>query len=710
MSTRYVGGLITKTPPTLNPALGNAANGVFTMSQYMQAVKNATWPGFDPYFNQTVLLLHGDGTNGAQNNTFLDGSTNNFTITRNGNTTQGTFSPFSVGAGEFSNYFDGNGDELTLSTTTAAQIGSGDFSFEAFVYATRLTNTTVQGLISYGIVGSTAGTSYATLELSSAGVLNFYYAQAVSSALTDPSSFPINQWVHTAVCRSGSTLSLYVNGSRVATTTTSATVGSSGDRITIGGQWFANNTARQLQGYMASVRIVKGSSAYDATQTTLTVPTAPLTAITNTSLLTCQSNRFVDNSTNAFAITRNGDVRVTPFSPFAPSAAYSASTNGGSGYFDGTGDYLLTTSAAALGIGTSAFTLEGWCYFNNVNTNGAGFGTLAALADAAGDRGVSFFMTGAGAWRFRVGRSVVGQLEDFLGTTTLVAGQWYNFKIVRTSTGSNDTRVYLNGVQEAIGTSTISLNMQKFAVGICTPSDTSVASINGYVAGVRFTNTAESSAIPTAPPTAVSGTQYLCNFTNAGIFDNTGKNNLETVADAQIDTGTKKYGTGSMEFDGTGDWLLMANTPDQQLGTGNFTIEFWVYLATGDIGSNRGLVAKGGASTGFLVSLNTTEKVVFTFTSSTITSTGAITTNAWNHIAVVRQGTGSNLTKIYINGTNDGTGTVSTDFNQTEVMYVGCNRAAGDPMKGFIDDLRITKGIARYTANFTAQTSQWQDQ
>jgi hypothetical protein len=68
----------------------------------------------------------------------------------------------------------------------------------------------------------------------------------------------------------------------------------------------------------------------------------------------------------------------------------------------------------------------------------------------------------------------------------------------------------------------------------------------------------------------------------------------------------------------------------------------------------------------------------------------------------VREGTGSNLTKIYINGTNDGTGTVSTDFNQTSVMYVGCNRTAGDPMKGFIDDLRITKGVARYTANYSA--------
>jgi hypothetical protein len=66
----------------------------------------------DPNFNQTTLLLHGDGTNGAQNNTFLDSSTNTFTITRNGNTTQGTFSPFSLPNGEWSNYFDGSGDYL----------------------------------------------------------------------------------------------------------------------------------------------------------------------------------------------------------------------------------------------------------------------------------------------------------------------------------------------------------------------------------------------------------------------------------------------------------------------------------------------------------------------------------------------------------------------------------------------------------------------
>jgi hypothetical protein len=74
------------------------------LTAMLQAAAGAGGEETDPNFNQTVLLLHGDGTNGAQNNTFLDSSTNNFTITRNGNTTQGTFSPFSLPNGEWSNY------------------------------------------------------------------------------------------------------------------------------------------------------------------------------------------------------------------------------------------------------------------------------------------------------------------------------------------------------------------------------------------------------------------------------------------------------------------------------------------------------------------------------------------------------------------------------------------------------------------------------
>ena len=70
-------------------------NGVWTLEQQAQALTRQQWVT-DPNFKNTTLLLQADGTgSGSQNQTFLDGSTNNFFITRNGNTTQGTFSPFS---------------------------------------------------------------------------------------------------------------------------------------------------------------------------------------------------------------------------------------------------------------------------------------------------------------------------------------------------------------------------------------------------------------------------------------------------------------------------------------------------------------------------------------------------------------------------------------------------------------------------------------
>ena len=98
------------------------------------AAGNSAGPS-DPNFENVTLLLTGDGTNGAQNNTFLDSSTNNFTITRNGNTTQGTFSPFSQTG--WSNYFDGSGDYLTTATSASGfSFGTGDFTIEFWMYPT----------------------------------------------------------------------------------------------------------------------------------------------------------------------------------------------------------------------------------------------------------------------------------------------------------------------------------------------------------------------------------------------------------------------------------------------------------------------------------------------------------------------------------------------------------------------------------------------
>lgn len=639
----------------------------------------------DPYFENVALLLHGDGTNGGQNNTFIDSSSNNFTITRNGNPTQGSFNPYGT---LWSNYFDGTGDYLNAPNNAAFDLGSSNFTIEAWVFPLAYKS------------GGGADTGFAIISRYTVGlgwVLKIVNATTLrfvrgADVILDATGLdiPLNSWSHVAVSRSSGDLSLFLNGTRVAAATGISNFTDTSATVQIGLTQTINDAAT---GYISNLRVVKGTAVYDPTLTTLTVPTGNLTAISNTSLLTCQSNRFIDNSSNSFAITRNGNTRVTSFAPFAPPTVYTSAV-GGSAYIDGSGDTLVTPATAAFAYGTGDFTYETWVYPESTPNDSY----IIAQPSAGASFPILTIYNGALHWV-----PGAGSYQAFALSVT--NGQWNHIAAVRQS---GTVYGFLNGVRGSTSHAyTTSLGSDRF-IRLCEANR-----YKGYLSDTRISNvavyTTTTYTIPTSKVAATSSTNLLLNYTNAAIFDSAAKNDLETVGNAQIDTTTKKFGTGSLEFDGTGDWLLLPDNPDLQLGTGNLTVEFWVYLATGDAGSNRGLVSKGTASTGWSVSLNTTQKVVFSYASSTITSSGAITLDAWNHIAVVREGTGTNQTKIYINGTNDGTGTVSTDFNQTNVMYIGANRAAGDPMKGFIDELRITKGVARYTANFTPPTRPFPD-
>lgn len=106
------------------------------LTHALRAIYRVAVATTDPFFKYVSMLLPGTGTNGAQNNTFVDSSTNNFAVTRAGNTTQGTFTPYGP---NWSNYFDGNGDRLDIANNTALQLNSVNFTIEAWVYYTTAT-------------------------------------------------------------------------------------------------------------------------------------------------------------------------------------------------------------------------------------------------------------------------------------------------------------------------------------------------------------------------------------------------------------------------------------------------------------------------------------------------------------------------------------------------------------------------------------------
>ena len=653
------------------------------------AVASTFGANADPYFEYTTLLLPGNGTNGAQNNTFLDGSTNNFTITRNGNTTQGTFSPFSQTG--WSGYFASS--TLTvqqrLTGVLSSAIGSGNFTIEFGLYLTGYNN--IIGIFLDQPTGL-------LLYVNNAGRMEF--VQRGGSTIIPASSstqIPLNTWTWVTLTRSGSDVTLNFNGSSVGTGTSSvnfsdATIYIGGRHAIDSGSWYP------FQGYLSNYRISN-------TVRSASVPTSRLTSDANTLFLALQNNRFIDSSSQP--LTVSGTVSIQAFSPFNPTASWSAATYGGSGYFDGNGDYL----ALATGIpvpSTGTFTIEAWVYLTDTTDE------TVWTQYSAGTAGRSSLRVSSGKLTF-----ANASASTVTTTASVSTNAWTHVAAVRDS--SNNLMLFINGSLD-ITSASYTASIQQIAATIGAFSDASGA-LSGYISNLRITNTAVytgaftppsllpltnagSTSAASYPSTtnvntsfASSATSLLLNFTNAGIYDATSKNDLETldntVNGVRISTTQSKFGGSSIYFDGTGtDYLwIQADQPIQRFGTAPFTIEMWIRLAA--LGSARGLVAKGTSTTGWLVSLNTSNQVVFTYGTSTITSTGTISQDVWTYIAVVREGTSTNQTKIYIGGVNDGTGTVSTDFTQTSSMYIGANRTGGDLYSGYIQDVRITNGYAR---------------
>ena len=626
----------------------------------------------DPNFKNVTLLLHGDGSNGAQNNTFIDSSTNNFTITRNGNTTQGSFSPY---GSNWSNYFDGSGDFLQV-TGAALAFGSGSWTVEGWIFLNAYPGSYAQIFDTrFNGHGSTAGL---TLYVNSTGSLRVY--QGTDRAYTS-STISLGTWTHFAAVYDGTTLKLYLNGSNTGATNYTTSFNLTNTTLQIGAEW--TTTAGFINASISNFRVLVGTALYTAN---FTPPTQPLTAISGTALLTCQSNRFRDGSANNFAITRVGDVKVTNFAPFAPSSAYSTTTNGGSAYFDGSGDWLNTPSSLSLTSGTD-FTLEFWLYPFAAFSSNRG---LVAI-----DGGRFGLITEGGSIYF------LSNSTEFDSNVNPVPGAWNHIALTRTS---GTIRLFLNGTQIATASSnTDNWSSQGLRIGSNSGGEIIPQC---YMSDVRWATTSfYSSAFtpPTAPLTAASGTQVLVGCKNAAIFDNSMKNDLETVGNAQISTSVKKFGTGSIYIPGrTPNSYLITYppVPGYGIGTGNFTFEAWVYL----LGTNNWQAffeCRNGGGYYFGVNQSTRNPYVIGSDGFTLNaSPSTIPLNTWTHMAFVRN---NGTLKIYMDGTEIASASTSINVASTYVCVGG--DIGNLSVDGYIDDARITAGVARYTANFTPPTT-----
>jgi hypothetical protein len=631
----------------------------------------------------TSLLVQSVGDNNGVNSTFTDASANNLTLIANGDPVANTFSPYR--AGGYSTYFDGTGDYLTTATDAAFAFGTGDFTLECWFNVNQLGVS--QKLITFYPVGSLSG--YNAIFINTNNTVS--YGRNGANNIASSETITTNVWYHLAAVRQSGTTKLYLNGVQVGSNFTDSTSYLTA-RPAIGTDGYSLNT-NNLFGYMSDIRIVKGTAVYTSA---FTPPTEPLTAITNTVLLTCQNNGFVDNSVSAHAITVFGNTSVVPFGPYDHNP-YDPAVNGGSVHFDGVGDYLTTTNTNIGNFGTANFTVEFWLYNQ---------GSLAAFGQPISAYNAN---NAVSHWAIQLDRDVVGNIYWYnsinLGINSsikLVNNRWTHLAVVR---NSGTTTMYVNGLPA--GSFSDSTNY-------VTPSGLTIGSdlanpqnweFNGYLSNLRIVKgTAVYTAAftpPTAPVTAISGTSLLINGTDASIINASQSTSaLTLVGNTKSSTTQIKYGNSSMYFDGTGDYLQVPGTMPTL--SADFTIEFWYYQnTTGQHESLFTTVYAYATANSLRISTGPSNNTlnVASGPSAIFTSNTAFSNTTWLHIALVRSG--STMT-LYQNGVSVGSATNTQSFISSD-FTIGDTSGAGSPyyLDGYMQDLRVTNGLARYTTNFT---------
>jgi hypothetical protein len=174
-------------------------------------------------------------------------------------------------------------------------------------------------------------------------------------------------------------------------------------------------------------------------------------------------------------------------------------------------------------------------------------------------------------------------------------------------------------------------------------------------------------------------------------------NNLETVGDAKSSTSVVKYGSTSMAFDGNGDRLIIPYTPALSQ-VGPYTLEFWFYPT---YNFNQQYLFARNAGGYFGLEWNGTTGIIRVDKHGVgiqITATTALGLNQWHHVAMTYDGT---TTRLFTNGILQGSvsGTGGESSANTTIGYYEANTSSS--YGGYMSDFRFTRGVARYTANFT---------
>ncbi len=404
-------------------------------------------------------------------------------------------------------------------------------------------------------------------------------------------------------------------------------------------------------------------------------------------------------------------------------------------YFDGSAEYLTTTDSNDFEFGTGDFTIDFWIYvIGSTDTN-----DLITKRDSQSVEGFTIYKTsGAGSNQYALYATSAGSSWDVCGQTfgAIHYNAWDHIAVTR---AGNTIYLFENGTLQDTCTSTASFHDAPTALSIARDIDGDP--FKGHMDEIRILKGkalwTSNFTLPTAPANPVN--KPLNDFTlvnidegegllihsnttdgNTIFFDSsTNAHIISKTGNVHHESNQSKFGNTSVYFDGSGDYLSIASSSDWAFGTGDFTIDFWIYdpldIPGSGINVNVPLInADYSGGSGWLLYYYPTENLHFQVGSGgaysyfNLASSSDIVDNSWNHFAFTRE---DSVLKMYVNGVSQSFSDYSGGLHTYNFVYsgdleLGYESSQNAYLNGYLDEFRLIKGKALWTnASFTLPTS-----
>jgi len=666
------------TPPTSpydSSIVAAARNDSYT-KLLIHGEETATANANDSY---TTLLIHAEEPmNGIY---FSDSSASPKNLTTYGTAAE------SIAQSKFGTkswYFDSDGDYVSLPDSVDFEFGSGDFTVETWIKATPGVSAPIfwrnNYWYSFGLFIANAIGNLQCHSYNLSGTTNFIMVG--SRNVSD------GQWHHVACVRSGNAQYLFVDGQQDGNTGTySGPIGDGSDQYFIGKSYSGTAT---LNGYLDEFRISKGLARWTAN---FTVPDAPYGGS-----------------------TFSGSFQPVNVSAYGNAVQNSSQRQLGnkSWYFDGVSSYLAVPDSADWNFGAQdAFTIDFWAYVPNVNTwhgfvgNGDYYNQTGWSIGHTDTGGIYFLVNGAAV--------IVGPGSVFISNNT-----WNHIAVVREGPGTGQTKVYVNGRLGSQGT-VASMANPGLPLSIGRWGSRWNGAMYYLVGGIdelriskglaRWTTNFTPPFAPYDPsnvPPDVNDTfaRLLINGEESLVgssFNELSMRNATVTAygNAAQSTAQYRFGAKSWSFDGSGDYLRLPASDDWNFSTGDFTIDFWLrptsftagitVLKLGSARENTGTNLWAVRSLGGTLGFQTPTALAY--------GGSQVVLNTWQHCAIVKSG---NQIMTYVNGILQGNASETNAIgSSSDPLFVSALIDSYGEYNGYIDELRISKGLARWTTNFT---------